>query len=75
MKALPILSGKKVVKALTNAGFIVVRRRGSHIRLSKPIEHGTIKLTVPDHKALKRRTLIRIIKASGLTMEEFKDLL
>ena len=75
MKALPVLSGRQVAKALTKAGFIVVRRRGSHIRLSKSVAHGTIKLTVPDHKTLKKKTLIRIIKASGLTMDEFKELI
>ncbi len=75
MKALPVLSGKKVVKALTKVGFSVVRKRGKHFRLNKTIKHGTIKLTVPDHKTLKKKTLATIIKASGLTTEEFKKLL
>ena len=60
MKALPILSGRAVVKVLSKVGFTVVRHRGSHIRLTKSIEHGTVKLTVPDHRTLKKKTLVRI---------------
>lgn len=74
MTALPVISGREVVKALGRAGFRVIRQRGSHVRLEKRIEDGLIKLTVPLHKRLKKGTLRRIIKDSGLTVQEFNRL-
>lgn len=47
MKALPVLSGRKVVKVLSRVGFIVVRHRGSHIRLTRSIEK---RFVLPKHK-------------------------
>jgi predicted RNA binding protein YcfA (HicA-like mRNA interferase family) len=35
MAKLPPLSGRQVVKALSKAGFEVVGRKGSHVRLKK----------------------------------------
>jgi len=35
----------------------------------------TLKITVPAHKPVKRTTLARIIKDSGLTIEKFLELL
>ena len=75
MTALPVISGRETVKALSRAGFRVVRQRGSHVRLEKRTEERLIKLTVPLHKSLKKGTLRRIIKDSGLTVQEFNGLL
>ena len=75
MTALPVISGRETVKALNRAGFRVVRQRGSHVRLEKRTEEKLIKLTVPLHKSLKKGTLRRIIKDSGLTVQEFNVLL
>ncbi len=75
MTALPVISGREVVKALGRAGFRVIRQRGSHVRLEKTIEDGLIKLTVPLHKRLKKGTLRRIIKDADLTVQEFNRLL
>lgn len=75
MTALPVISGREAVKALSRAGFRVVRQRGSHVRLEKRTEERLIKLTVPLHKSLKKGTLRRIIKDSGLTVQEFNVLL
>ena len=47
---LPVVSGRKVIKALRKTGFTVVRRRGSHIRVEKTLKDKTIKITIPDHK-------------------------
>jgi len=35
--ALPVVSGREVIKALAKAGFQVVGRKGSHIRLKKKV--------------------------------------
>ena len=75
MSKVPSLDYDKVVRALQRAGFIVVRQRGSHIRMQKRVEEETIKITIPAHKPIKRSTLSHIIKSSGLTLEDFLTLL
>jgi len=72
---LPVVSGEKTIKALAKAGFVVVRQKGSHVRLEKETPDGIIKLTVPLHKTLKRRTLHIILKEAGLSVEKFTQLL
>ena len=75
MSKVPSLNYDKVIKALQRAGFIVVRQKGSHIRMQKRVDDETIKITIPAHKPIKRSTLSHIIKSVGLTMEEFLALL
>lgn len=75
MTKIPSLDYKRVVHALQRAGFVVVRQKGSHIRLQKRSGDDVIKLTVPAHSPIKRSTLSHIIKASGLTLEEFMEYL
>ena len=36
--ALPVVSGRKAVKALTKAGYRVTGRKGSHIKLKKKVD-------------------------------------
>ncbi|MFQ6063071.1 MAG: type II toxin-antitoxin system HicA family toxin [Methanosarcinales archaeon] len=50
------------MKALKKVGFVVVRQKGSHIRLEKVGMQETINITVPNHKQLKKNTLNRILK-------------
>ncbi|MDP2937239.1 MAG: type II toxin-antitoxin system HicA family toxin [Dehalococcoidia bacterium] len=75
MTEAPSLPYLKVVNALQRAGFTVIRQRGSHIRLQKRTREGLIKITVPAHKPVKKTTLAKLIKQSGLSLEEFKELL
>lgn len=72
---LPVVSGKVVIKALSKAGFVADRQRGSHVRLEKISGDDIIKVTVPLHNPLKKGTLARIIKDSGLSVDEFVELL
>ncbi|HLB71419.1 MAG: type II toxin-antitoxin system HicA family toxin [Candidatus Methanoperedens sp.] len=72
---LPSISGKEVIKTLKKAGFVVVRQRGSHVRLEKASDGDVIKVTVPLHTPLKKGTLCRIVKDAGFTTDEFIDLL
>ncbi len=67
---LPQISGIELVKVLSKHGFVVVRQKGSHIRLEKNTESGIIKLTVPNHRVLKKGTLNRILKDAGLEKED-----
>jgi len=71
---IPSLSYRQVINALQRAGFIVVRQRGSHIRLQKRTKERVFKLTVPAHTPIKKTTLAKIIKDANLTVEEFKEL-
>jgi len=71
---IPNISGLDVIKRLKRYGFIAIRQKGSHVRLEKFDGEKTIKITVPLHDEMKKGTLNRIIKDSGLTLEEFESL-
>lgn len=72
---LPVVSGKETIKALKKVGFVVIRQRGSHVRLEKASDDDIIKVTVPLHSPMKKGTLCRIIKDAKLNTDEFIDLL
>ncbi len=69
MPALPSLSGEDAVLTFKRLGWNVARRRGSHIILTKEGEMAT--LSVPDHKTVAKGTLRSLIRAAGLTVDEF----
>lgn len=72
MTRLPSCTPKDACRALERAGFRLARQRGSHRIYRK----GNDAVTVPSHnKDLKRGTLHAIIRDSGLTVEEFLELL
>jgi predicted RNA binding protein YcfA (HicA-like mRNA interferase family) len=73
MSKLPRVSGRECVQALQKAGFLFRRQEGSHIILRR--QQPLTQLVVPDHKELDRGTLRAIIRQSGLTVEEFRELL
>ncbi len=72
---LPVISGKKAIKAFTKVGYLSVRQRGSHVRLRNPNEPERRPLTVPLHKKLKPGLLRRLISDANLTIQDFIDLL
>jgi predicted RNA binding protein YcfA (HicA-like mRNA interferase family) len=73
---LPVVSGKRVVRALTRAGFVIDRVIGSHHVLVFPGEI-TRAVTVPVHgnRDLKPGTLRSIVRQAGLSVEQFIELL
>ena len=71
---LPQISGKELIKKLQHAGFIATRQRGSHIRLEKRSGDKLIKITIPLHGELKKGTLNRILKDSGVLVEDLDNL-
>jgi predicted RNA binding protein YcfA (HicA-like mRNA interferase family) len=71
----PSLSYREIVHALQRDGWIVIRQRGSHIRLQKRLGERTMKLTVPAHRPVKRSTLTQILKQAELSLERFLKLL
>ncbi len=74
MTKVPELPYTSVVKALQRNGWMIVRQKGSHIRLQKRAGHELLKLTVPAHRPIKRSTLSHIIKQARLSVDEFRDL-
>jgi len=66
-----ILSGREVCNILKKHGFQEIRKRGSHIVMQKRLKKGTITVPVPDHKEIKRGTMMSIIRQSGIPKEEF----
>ncbi len=75
MSKLPSLSYREIVFALQRDGWVVVRQKGSHIRLHKRTAEGVLKLTVPAHKPVKRSTLRRILSQAEMELDEFLKLL
>ena len=83
MSKIPSLSYEQIVRAcpersrrgLQRGGWVVVRQRGSHIRLHKRRPDRTLKLTVPAHRPVKRTTLARILKHAEMEVDRFLGLL
>lgn len=75
MAKLPRLSGKEVIKALSKAGFVPVRQKGSHVFLTKETSEGKIGFPVPLHKEIDTGTLLEMIRQAKLKREEFLKLL
>jgi len=75
MTKVPSLNYEAMVRALRRDGRVVVRQRGSHIRLQKHTPDETQKLTVPAHRPIKRSTLSQILKHARLSVDEFTKLL
>ena len=73
MPALPILSGRKAVRAFEKLGWQIARQRGSHIIMVREGENVT--LSIPDDKEVAKGTLRSLIRAAGITVDEFVRLL
>jgi len=68
-----VVSGKRLVKALEEDGWSVVRQRGSHVRLKKAGRRTA--LVVPLHKEIKRGTLGGILRDADLSTDDLRRLL
>ncbi len=75
MTKVPSLSCEKVIRALQRDGWVVVRQRGSHIRLHKRTATETLKIIIPAHRPIKRSTFSHILEQARLSVDEFKKLL
>ncbi|MBI4909016.1 MAG: type II toxin-antitoxin system HicA family toxin [Acidobacteria bacterium] len=73
MPGLPVVSGQRAARAFETAGWVKDRQRGSHVILIKP-EHAA-SLSVPQHRELAPGTLRALIRAAGMTVDEFAALL
>ena len=70
-----ILSGEQMVKVFLGFGFEKIRQKGSHIKLRRFKNGRKQTLVVPLHKELDKGTLRAIIRQSGLSREEFFEIL
>ena len=75
MPKLKPVSGLKIIKALGKAGFQVVGRKGSHVRLKRKTADRVYIVIVPLHPEVKIGTLKSILRQAGLTAEELVKLL
>lgn len=76
MSNIPQISGQELIKALRKIGFEVSRQKGSHIRIMRNYKGQKQLITVPDHKFIRKGTLLQgILKPIHLTVEDLKKLL
>ncbi len=75
MSKVPSLDYDKVIRALQRAGWVVVRQRGSHIRLQRHVGNEVLKIIVPAHKPIKRSTLSHILKQARISLDDFLNYL
>lgn len=73
MADLPVVSGKEALRTFEKAGWAYVRRRGSHMIMTR--SGVPVNLCVPDHDQVDRGTLRKLIRLSRLSVEEFVGLL
>ena len=73
MPKLPVISGAEAVCAFERAGWRQDRQRGSHWVMLKDGQMAS--LSVPQHRELAPGTLRSLIRASGMSVEEFRNLL
>ena len=66
MPKLPVLSGRDLIDILKSLGFVVARKKGSHISLQK----GQYKTVVPLHDDLAKGTILGILKQCGLSKDD-----
>ena len=71
MSVLDQLAGRVIVKALLKIGYIVIRQKGSHIRLRNTKSPGRKPVTVPDHKVVGRGLVQKIIRDADLSTDGF----
>ncbi len=75
MSKVPSLSYIRIIGALQRDGWVVVRQRGSHIRMQKHLRNEVLRITIPAHKPVKRSTLSHILKQARIDVDEFIGLL
>ena len=67
-----MVSGAEEVRKFERAGWVVARQKGSHVMMTRP---GTMTtLSVPQHRELDRGLVRALVRAAGLTVEEFIEL-
>jgi predicted RNA binding protein YcfA (HicA-like mRNA interferase family) len=66
---LPVVSGRDARRAFERLGWTFNRQKGSHMILLRPGHIAS--LSIPDHRELAVGTLRKLIRAAGITVDEF----
>jgi predicted RNA binding protein YcfA (HicA-like mRNA interferase family) len=75
MSRLPVVSGEKAVKCFEKMGYVIVRQKGSHIRMWHKSDRSKKPLTIPKHKVLGKGLLRKLLRDAEISIEEFRVLL
>ncbi len=75
MSKLPSLSYSQAIKCFEKLGYLVVRQRGSHIRLHPQSDKNKKPLTVPKHKILGKGLLRKLLRDAEITVDQLLKLL
>jgi predicted RNA binding protein YcfA (HicA-like mRNA interferase family) len=69
------ISGEELIKVLQKEGFVLLRQKSSHVRLSKESNGDTCFVTIPLHSEIDRGTLKNILRSveNYLTSGFIKD--
>ncbi len=68
-----MVSGERAVRAYQAAGWVKDRQHGSNVILVKPDHFAS--LSEPQHRVFAPGTLRALIRAAGITVEQFNRLL
>jgi len=74
MTKLPLLSARKLIRALIRLGFSIDHQKGSHIVL-KDDSAKTKTIVVPNHDEIDRSTLRAIMKQAGIDVDTLLEAL
>lgn len=74
MIKLPRISGRQAIKRFEKIGYVVVRQKGSHIRLIHPTKAACHPLTIPDHRELGIGLLRKLLRDADISLEKFLGL-
>ena len=78
MPRLPVVTGGELIRALERAGFVPVRQRGSYVQVRRVDSAGNVTtFPVPVHagRAIKRGTLMGILRKAGMEPDDLRRLL
>ena len=75
MSRLLVVSGEKTVKCFEKLGYVVVRQKGSHIRMWHKSDRSKKPLTIPKHKVLGKGLLRKLLRDAEISIDEFRELL
>lgn len=73
MPSLPAVSGERAVRTFQKVGWVKDRQHGSHVILIKPGHPAS--LSIPQNRELAPGTLRALLRASGMSVDQFAGLL
>jgi predicted RNA binding protein YcfA (HicA-like mRNA interferase family) len=72
---LPTISGREIVKVLSKIDFVIVGRKGSHVRMKRQRGREVLIVIVPIHRELAQGTLRSVLRQANMTAEDLNRIL